>query len=108
MGANSVGSVRYAVVPGNAGTPADEADVKLTVSITDVRNKVGLADYTGEVEVTSSVRITDRLNGTAENQPATVQDTPFGVDGPVRGDRRRRRSAARAPSRPRSTQSCPA
>ena len=54
----------------------------LTVSITDVRNKVGLADYTGEVEVTSTVRITDRLSGTAENQPATVQDTPFGVTVP--------------------------
>jgi ABC-type phosphate transport system substrate-binding protein len=80
--ANSVGSAKYTVIPGNAGTPADEADVALTVSITDVRNKVGLADYTGEVEVTSTVRITDRLSGTAENQPATVQDTPFGVTVP--------------------------
>ena len=52
------------------------------MSITDVRNKVGLTDYTGEVEATSTVRITDRLNGTAETQPATVQDTPFGVTVP--------------------------
>ncbi len=80
--ANSVGFARYAVITGNGGTPADEADVTLNVSITDVRNKVGLADYTGEVEVTSTVRITDRLSGTAENQPATVQDTPFGVTVP--------------------------
>ena len=82
VAANSVGFARYAVLAGNAGTPADEADVALTVSITDVRNKVGLADYTGEVEVTSAVRITDRINGTSKAQPATVQDSPFSVTVP--------------------------
>ena len=50
--ANSTGSLEYEVMPGNAGTPADDADVAITVSITDVRNKVGLADYTGQVQVT--------------------------------------------------------
>jgi hypothetical protein len=82
VGANSVGSVRYSVVSGDPGTGADEADVNLSVSITDVRNKVGLADYTGEVEATTTVQITDRLNGTSKAQPGTVQGTPIGVTVP--------------------------
>src|SRR6185436_20610898 len=36
---NFVGKVRYSVVPGNAATPADEADVKLVFTMKDVRNK---------------------------------------------------------------------
>ena len=39
--ANSVGSVKLQAVAGNAGTPADEADVRFTASITDVRLQVG-------------------------------------------------------------------
>ena len=45
-----VGSVRFAVMPGNPGTPADEADVKIQTTVTDVRIKSNLNDYTGELE----------------------------------------------------------
>jgi predicted esterase len=69
--ANSVGSVRYGVVPGPG------ADVNVTVSVTDVRKKSDLSDYTGELQVNPSVRITDRNNGASGNDPATGQDTTF-------------------------------
>jgi hypothetical protein len=89
--ANMVGSVRYDVQPGNAATTADEADVKYTVSVVDVRCKAGVtacgsanaadgADYTGQVEVNQDLRITDRYNGPSET--GTVQDTTFPVTVP--------------------------
>jgi hypothetical protein len=72
--ANSIGSVKYRVVPGNPSTPADEADVQVTTSITDVRNKADLSDYAGELQVSSTLRMTDRSSGPAVDQPATVTD----------------------------------
>jgi hypothetical protein len=71
-GVNFQGSVLYSVIVG---------DVKLTVSITDVRQKVTLADYTGQLLVDAAVRVTDKKNGpsgtesgtgTAWNFPVTV------------------------------------
>jgi WD40-like Beta Propeller Repeat len=92
----SVDSVRYDVIPGNPATPADEADVALQIAMRDIRNKSDLSDYTGEVQVTSNLRITDKDNtpnpggpgpGTTEDAPlsATVQcasttDTTTGSD----------------------------
>ena len=78
--ANSVGNVRYGVVPGNPATPENEADVQVTVSMTDVRNKSGLSDYTGELQINQGVRITDRHGG--PTIPATGQDTTFPVAAP--------------------------
>jgi hypothetical protein len=76
--ANFVGSVRFAVRPGDPSTPEDEADVNVAASVTDVRNSnVTLSDYTGELRSEVSLRITDRYNGTAQNQPATVTDVPL-------------------------------
>jgi hypothetical protein len=59
---------------------ADEADVKLDVRITDVRNKNDLLDYTDQLLTAFTVRITDKSNqqgGGPFDQPATVQDLPF-------------------------------
>ncbi len=75
--ANAVGSVRYGVLAGNPSTPANEADVSMAFSLTDVRRRSNLSDYTGEVKVESSVRITDRLNGSSQSQPATTVDLGF-------------------------------
>jgi hypothetical protein len=72
--------VKVIVVVGNAGTPADEADARFVVSMTDVRNKTGLADYAGQLQLDTTLRITDRDNGPSE--VATVQDTPFRVTVP--------------------------
>src|SRR4029079_14141769 len=60
--AKAVGSVRYDVKPGTAANPADDADVKINVSVKDVRMKSDLTDYPGELQVTSARRITDKNN----------------------------------------------
>ena len=75
--ANMVGSVRFGVISGDPGTPADEADVMIQTNVTDVRLKAGLDDYTGELEGRVSLRITDRLSGPGQNEAATMTDTPF-------------------------------
>ncbi len=61
------------VRPGNPSTPADEADVEITVSVTDVHNRSGLSDYQGELRAISSLRITDRGGGVLQ----TVTDQQF-------------------------------
>ena len=68
-------------MPGNAGAP-DEADVIFTASITDVRLKSDLSDYTGELELAAVLRITDKLNGTAPVDSGTTADLPFPVTVP--------------------------
>jgi uncharacterized repeat protein (TIGR01451 family) len=70
--AGSIGYVKLVVRPG---------DVREAVSITDVRNGGNLSDYTGNLEETSSVRITDGSNGPGDDQ-GTVQDVPFGTTVP--------------------------
>jgi hypothetical protein len=79
--ANSVGSAKLRVVTGTAGGP-DEADVVFTVSITDVRLKSDLSDYTGELELAAVLRITDKVNGTAPVDSGTTADLPFPVKVP--------------------------
>lgn len=79
---NGVGSVRFDVKPGDPDTTADEADVAIAVSMTDVRNKTDLSDYTGELQATETLRMTDRQNGLNEDEPATTQDTSFPVGVP--------------------------
>jgi hypothetical protein len=75
---NSVGSVTLKTIRGDPSTPADEADVRIDTSITDVRRKEDLADYDGELVTVLHVRLTDRLSGFAQ----TVQDFPFNVTVP--------------------------
>ena len=76
-GASSTGSVLYQVLVGDPATAANEADVKVGMSLTDVRRQGSLADYTGELGVEQLVQITDRLNGPAQDEPATMQANPF-------------------------------
>jgi dipeptidyl aminopeptidase/acylaminoacyl peptidase len=70
------GSLELKVLVGNPATPADEADVRLKLNVTDVRG-AGLDDYVGNLEPRLSLRLTDRSNlpapggrlaGTATNQ----------------------------------------
>jgi glucose/sorbosone dehydrogenase len=75
--ANANARVRYDVIPGNPLTTPNEANVKVVASLTDVRRKSTLADYTGELQLDAALRITDRLNGPAQNEPATVADIGF-------------------------------
>jgi hypothetical protein len=86
-GANSVGSVTYTVLAGDSNTLANEADVRIATSITDVRKKSDLTDYTGELQEVATLRVTDRFNSAdLATQPAndtgTGSDTPFPVTVP--------------------------
>jgi hypothetical protein len=76
--ANSAGSLRMKTIVGNPGNPAEEADVSLSLNITDVRRQTsGLPDYTGQLEARTTLRWTDRRNGPGVNEAATIQDVPF-------------------------------
>jgi plastocyanin len=70
--ANSVGS---------ATLKALASDVAIQTSITDVRKKTDLSDYTGQLQAKLPLRITDRFNGPSTNEPATG-DTTFSVTVP--------------------------
>jgi hypothetical protein len=80
--ARSIGSVRFGVRPGDPGLEGDQADVAVAFAMTDVRCRVALptceggalSDYTGELEVATDRRITDRFNSGLGTQPATVRD----------------------------------
>ena len=76
---NSVGMVHLDVVRGDPSTPADEADVVVRASVTDVRDTLNLSDYTGELEGRLSVRITDQATGSGADEAGTVEDTPLSV-----------------------------
>ena len=67
------GFAKYEVLVGNPATTSDEADVAIQARITDVRVQGTLADYTGTLAVVSTVRITDKNNGTGP-EPATLTD----------------------------------
>jgi acyl-homoserine-lactone acylase len=62
-------------------SPLPNADVRIDASMTDVRNRVGLGDYTGSLEGRFSLRLTDRFNAASPDDPqtdaATVVDSPF-------------------------------
>jgi hypothetical protein len=61
--AAGTGAVSLIAVPGNGATTADEADLRLGMTATDVRNKVGLTDYAGQLKVSLPLRIIDRDSG---------------------------------------------
>ena len=89
--ANMTGSYRATVCEGG---PCGTGDVLLAFSATDIRcaggtapcgpaNTSSGADYTGELSVTSSLRITDKLNGgSGTDAMATVADSSFPVTVP--------------------------
>ena len=62
-------------------SPLPNADVRIDASLTDVRNRSGLTDFTGELQARFSLRLTDRFNaatpGDPQTDPATVEDTEF-------------------------------
>ena len=61
--------MRYDPKPGNEGTPADEADLRLEATMKDVRMSGSLADYPGEMAPTVSIRITERDNAPLSGGP---------------------------------------
>jgi hypothetical protein len=57
-------------------------DVRMELSMTDVRLKTDLTDYTGELQASFEVRITDKHNGPSGTEPGTVTDLPFALVAP--------------------------
>ena len=78
--ANSSGLVKYEAIVGAPGG-ADDSDVAFTFSLTDVRRQGTLVDYTGQLQATTTVRITDKLSGPSTTESATG-DVAFPVTVP--------------------------
>jgi hypothetical protein len=89
--ANSEGFVKLVVDAGTPGPPED-SDVLIIANGTDIRcsgstacgspNAVAGPDYTGQLEGTAQIRISDHWNAVAAGggpDPATVVDIPFPV-----------------------------
>ena len=80
--ASSIGSVLLRVFscPACAG-PGPNADVRIAASLSDVRNRADLSDYTGQLDGRLELRLTDRFNGISSagggTDAATVEDFPF-------------------------------
>jgi WD40-like Beta Propeller Repeat len=77
LAAASAGFAKYSVIVGVPGG-VDDADVRFRFQLTDVRQQGTLADYTGELQVTALVRITDRLGGPA-SEAGTVTEHEHGL-----------------------------
>jgi hypothetical protein len=76
-GAASTGSARFSVAAGVPGG-VDDSDVRISFNFTDVRHQGTLDDYTGELQVATVVRITDKQGGPA-GEAGTVNDLHFPV-----------------------------
>jgi hypothetical protein len=79
--ANSSGEVLFRVVGESPIDPTngDQADVRITAELRDVRRKSDLTDYGGELQLIGMLRISDRYNGPALDEPGTVTDLPLSV-----------------------------
>ena len=75
-------SLRIAVKVGDPNTAGDQADNSLVFSATDVRRKSDLGDYAGELRITATLRMTDKLNGSPATNGGTVLDFPFAAVAP--------------------------
>jgi TolB protein len=91
-----LGTVSFLTVRGDPITPGDQADVSIETSLSDVRCRFevvedpetegypcragALADYTGEVQVLTTLRITDKPQ--TGPRTGTMQDMPVRVNVP--------------------------
>jgi hypothetical protein len=72
--ARSVGFLRVDAQAGNPATPADEADIRIRLNVTDVRRRDNPAvDYSPFLFTTLSMQLTDQDNGCC-GFPATLRD----------------------------------
>ena len=79
----SVSLARLVTMRGDPTTPVDEADMRIFVTATDVRERATLVDYGGELAAHAAFRLTDKRNTPHPGGPgaATVVDLeiPFAV-----------------------------
>ena len=80
LAANGTGVVSLIAVVGNSSNTTDDADLRLALNVTDVRNKVGLSDYGGQLKVNVPLRIIDRDNG--PDLSGVTQDITYSFTSP--------------------------
>jgi hypothetical protein len=80
--AKFTGSANYTAIAGNSSTETDEADVRIVLSLADIRNRPSLTDYTGSVTLLSSLQITDSSNAAETPEPGTVQSITYSAQSP--------------------------
>jgi subtilase family protein len=77
------GSIDFTVLGESPINPnnGDQADIRINTKLTDIRKQSDLSDYTGELRIVPTLRITDRYNGPALDEPATASEVslPFSV-----------------------------
>ena len=80
--ANSIGFLRLSAIPGNPAQFGNNADVWFEFRLSDVRDKATAGTYGsgGELRVVLEIRITDRANGPAATENATVNDLEIPVN----------------------------
>jgi hypothetical protein len=78
--AKSIGWVLASAKVGDPATPANEADLRLRVHESDIRNTSDLSDYGGQLEAALTVRATDHDGTNAfGNGPASATSADFPV-----------------------------
>ncbi len=75
QGARSIGAAHLEPVLGDPATPINEADVKIDLSVTDVRLKTDLSDYPGQLQFVFPLDITETAAGVA----STLLEVPLAV-----------------------------
>jgi Tol biopolymer transport system component len=80
IGSKAVGHVTFKAIPG-APDSANNADVRISVNMTDVHRNFDGADALGSMELPVPLRLTDRDNGAFNAEAATVTDFNVGVTG---------------------------
>lgn len=63
-------------------TNGDQADIGIEVHTSDIRRQSDFLDYTGQLQLILTTRMTDRLNGNYLNDPATAMDVPVSLPVP--------------------------
>ena len=84
IGPSGIGSATLTAVPGDPSTVANEADVSLALSISDVRSIASGGDYAPngsgpDVTLTAKLRLSDYFNGPLRSLPSTTGDFQFPV-----------------------------
>ena len=77
---NFQGSIQVNPVIGNPGTTADEADLSVRISMSDVRKQSDLSDYTGQLRVRAETRRQTDRDNVAAGSPTdggTSTDAPW-------------------------------
>jgi glucose/arabinose dehydrogenase len=77
VGSRSIGTATVTAVPGDPATSANEADIALSVAVSDVRSIAGGGDYQAssggaDVKLVASLRLSDDANGPLGTRDATT------------------------------------